>query len=105
MKKGSGNTMSGAGTAGSDLFTVQERPRQGVPELTRDRACLARTGPLEFLLPHGPGQCAALRARLLVLLRQSRDPYWNVLIEHGVEPDGPVVDVSERPGRRLAHLR
>ena len=49
--------------------------------------------------------CAALRGRLLELLRESRDPYWDVLIEHGVEPDGPVIDVSERPGRRLPYLR
>ena len=38
------------------------------------------------------------------LLRASRAPYWDVVIEHGVEPDGPVVDVSQNPGRRLPHL-
>ncbi len=41
-----------------------------------------------------PVQCALLRARLLELLQETRDPYWDVLIEHGVEPDGPVIDVS-----------
>ena len=66
---------------------------------------LATAALLNYLATERPAQCAALRTRLLVLLRQSRDPYWDVLIEHGVEPDGPVVDVSERPGRRLAHLR
>ena len=38
-------------------------------------------------------------------LRESRDPYWDVLIEHGVEPDGPVVDVSQNSGRRLPYLQ
>jgi hypothetical protein len=39
------------------------------------------------------------------VLRESRDPYWDVLIEHGVEPDGPVVDVSQNSGRRLPYLQ
>ena len=46
-----------------------------------------------------------LRGRLLELLRETRDPYWDVLIEHGTESDGPTIDVCERPARRLAHLR
>ncbi|MCX8214471.1 MAG: hypothetical protein OTJ97_08220 [SAR202 cluster bacterium] len=52
-----------------------------------------------------PDKCADLHAQLVELLRESRDPYWDVLIEHGVEPDGPVVDVSRNPGRRLPHLQ
>ena len=50
-------------------------------------------------------KCAALRTRLLELLRQSRDPYWDVLIEHGVESDAATLDVNGSPRRRLPHLR
>jgi arylsulfatase A-like enzyme len=60
---------------------------------------------LHNLATERPDQCAQRRTRLLELLRESRDPYWDVLIEHGVEPDGPVIDVSGRPGRRVPHLR
>ena len=48
-----------------------------------------------------PAQCATLRSRLLEMLRETRDPYWDVLIEHGVEPDGPVVDASPHPDKGL----
>ena len=51
-----------------------------------------------------PEECARQRQRLLELLRQTRDPYWDVLIEHGVECKTPVVDASSNPGRRLAYL-
>ena len=56
------------------------------------------------LASENPSQCAALRTRLLELLRKTRDPYWDVLIEHGVECDTPVIDVSGG-GRRLPYLR
>ncbi len=39
-------------------------------------------------------QRAAMERLLLQLLSDSREPYFDVLIEHGVEPDGPVIDVS-----------
>ncbi len=40
-----------------------------------------------------------LRARLLSLLRETREPYFDVLIEHGVQMATPVLDVSgARPG-------
>ena len=39
---------------------------------------------------------ATLRERLLVLLRESRDPYFDVLIEHGVKPSGPSVNVAPK---------
>jgi arylsulfatase A-like enzyme len=48
-------------------------------------------------------QCALLRARLVELLNETRDPYWDVLIEHGVEPDGPVIDVSPHADRGLPY--
>jgi arylsulfatase A-like enzyme len=44
-----------------------------------------------------------MRARLVELLRETRDPYWDVLIEHGVEPDGPTLDVSPQPDRGLPY--
>ena len=51
-----------------------------------------------------PDECARQRERLLDLLRDSRDPYWDVLIEHGVACDTPVIDANPNPGRRLAYL-
>ena len=41
-----------------------------------------------------PDQCTAMRQRLVEMLRETRDPYWDVLIEDGVEPDGPTLDVN-----------
>ncbi|MCF7689570.1 MAG: sulfatase-like hydrolase/transferase [Cephaloticoccus sp.] len=40
------------------------------------------------------GKCAELRARLLQLLSETREPYFDVLIEHGAAPMVPVHDVS-----------
>ncbi len=37
----------------------------------------------------------AMRQRLLQLLADSREPYFDVLIEHGVPPEHPVLDVSQ----------
>lgn len=59
----------------------------------------------ENLAVADPEACAAMRQRLLALLRQSRDPYWDVLIEHGVSCTQPVTDVGAGPGRRLPYLR
>lgn len=55
------------------------------------------------LAAENPDQREAMRARLLELLRDTRDPYWDVLIEHGVEPDGPTIDVSGQPDRGLPY--
>ena len=41
-----------------------------------------------------PEVCTALKARLLKLLSETREPYFDVLIEHGVKPQPPVRDVS-----------
>ena len=42
-----------------------------------------------------PEQCAAMRQRLLDVLAETREPYFDVLIEHGVPAEGPVIDVSK----------
>jgi len=51
-----------------------------------------------------PKECDRQRQRLLELLRQTREPYWDVLIENGVECQTPVIDASPNPGRLLAYL-
>ncbi|MEM6822254.1 MAG: sulfatase [Verrucomicrobiota bacterium] len=38
-----------------------------------------------------------MRTRLLELLEETRDPYFNVLIHHGVPQDEPDIDVSSDP--------
>jgi arylsulfatase A-like enzyme len=59
------------------LFDLQEDPHE-LHELSSTR----------------PEVCAALKARLLDLLRETREPYFDVLIEHGAKPLTPVKDVS-----------
>ena len=49
-----------------------------------------------------PEKREAMRRLLLRRLAETREPYFDVLIEHGVKPDGPVIDVSGRRGSRLA---
>lgn len=56
---------------------------------------------MENLAGEAPDRCAELRSRLLALLAESREPYFDVLIEHGVPPAGPVLDVGEFTGRGL----
>jgi len=51
-----------------------------------------------------PEECDRQRQRLLELLHQTREPYWDVLIENGVECQTPVVDVSSNPSRFLTYL-
>lgn len=38
------------------------------------------------IAPGQPERCAAMRGLLLRLLRETRDPYFDVLIEHGTRP-------------------
>lgn len=52
-----------------------------------------------------PKTCTRLRHRLLELLAETRDPFWDVLIEHGVACDGPVVNANENPRQPLPYLR
>ena len=42
--------------------------------------------------------CAEMRQLLLTLLAESREPYFDVLLEHGVPPAVPVLDVGEFDG-------
>ena len=51
-----------------------------------------------------PQEGARLRRRLLELLKETRDPYWDVLIEHGVPCAEPVIDASPHPARQLDYL-
>ena len=51
------------------------------------------------LADRNPPECDRQRARLLEMLAETRDPYWDVLIEHGVEAVVPK-DVAPKPGRK-----
>lgn len=42
-----------------------------------------------------------MRQRLLDLLAETREPYFDVLIEHGVPPEVPVLDVGQTYGKGL----
>ena len=46
--------------------------------------------------------CAQMRQSLLHLLAETREQYFDVLIEHGVPPEGPVRDVGESGNGRIA---
>ena len=43
--------------------------------------------------------CAEMRGKLLDLLADSREPYFDVLMEHGVPPQGPALDVGQSTNR------
>jgi len=49
-----------------------------------------------------PETCAAMRRKLLELLAESREPYFDVLIENGAPVEGPALDVGE--SRRQGNL-
>jgi len=48
------------------------------------------------LATSAPSTCAELRGRLLKILADTREPYFDVLIEHGVQPEGPTLNTSLR---------
>ncbi len=48
------------------------------------------------LVGSDPETLSELRRKLLELLAETREPYFDVLIEHGVTAEAPVLDVSER---------
>ena len=49
-----------------------------------------------------PETCSAMRRKLLELLAESREPYFDVLIENGAPVEGPALDVGE--SRRQGNL-
>ena len=44
-----------------------------------------------------PEILAQMRQKLLQLMAETREPYFDVLLEHGVKPDGPAFDVGLYP--------
>ncbi|MEM7535760.1 MAG: sulfatase-like hydrolase/transferase [Chloroflexota bacterium] len=56
------------------------------------------------LVDSDPDTCAAMRTRLLQLLADTREPYFDVLIEHGVTPASPVLDVGKPHTGRLSPI-
>ncbi len=54
------------------------------------------------LIESDPDTCAAMRGKLLELLAESREPYFDVLIEDGAPLQGPALDVGE--SRRKGNL-
>lgn len=56
---------------------------------------------MENLAETDTDTCGQMRQKLLELLAESREPYFDVLIQHGVPPEGPVLDVGEFGGRGL----
>ncbi|MDA0989513.1 MAG: sulfatase-like hydrolase/transferase [Verrucomicrobia bacterium] len=49
-----------------------------------------------------PAMRDQLRARLLQLLAETREPYYDVIMNDGVKPEGPVLDVSGRSETRIS---
>ena len=43
-----------------------------------------------------PALLEQMRTRLLELLDATREPYFDVIVRHGVRPDGPALNVSRR---------
>lgn len=53
------------------------------------------------LAPGNPEHCAACRERLLVLLRESREPFFDVILEHGVRPPADWISLNPDPAAGL----
>ena len=51
-----------------------------------------------------PAICDQLRGQLLHLLAETREPYFDILIEHGVPPEQPVLDVGLTGNGKLAPI-
>ena len=69
-------------------------PRQG-PRLNQLLFDLQSDPYEQNNLAHSERQmCDFMRLQLLELLTETREPYFDVLIQHGVKPERPVRDVS-----------
>ena len=51
---------------------------------------------MRSLVQSHPDVVRDMRTRLLELLEATREPYFDVIMRHGVRPDGPVLNVSRR---------
>ena len=49
-----------------------------------------------------PARLADMRTHLLNLLKATREPYFDVIVEHGVRPDGPALNISRRRREGIA---
>lgn len=75
-------------------YVFCETGREGLWDLEND------PGELRNVAAEQPAECAAMRRKLLDLLRATREPYFDVLIEHGAKVEEPVLDVATHPAPR-----
>jgi arylsulfatase A-like enzyme len=76
---------------------VTDRHKYAYCETGREELFDLVSDPFELnnLAAKQPRLVAEMRARLLSMLHESGEPYFHVLMEHGVPPEGPVTDVSD----------
>ena len=65
-----------------------------------------REDPFELhnLAMSAPERCREFRERLLRLLAETREPFFDVLIQHGVRPAEPILDAATGKARRIMEL-
>ncbi len=83
---------------------ITDRYKYAVYETGHELLFDLQTDPYEQsnLAESEPELCDQMRHQLLQLLTDTREPYFDVLIQHGVKPEGPVLDVSGRKPGPLA---
>ena len=83
---------------------ITDRYKYAVYETGHELLFDLQTDPYEQsnLAESEPELCDQMRHQLLQLLAETREPYFDVLIQHGVKPEGPVLDVSGRKPGPLA---
>lgn len=79
---------------------VTERYKYAFCETGREELFDLQSDPYELddLSSREPELLAEMRRLLLSMLDETREPYFHVLIEHGVPAEGPVIDVSDKSG-------